>query len=417
MVRDDKYINHLRGVLFNYPPILLSIVNFLYSYNVYFHDSDFDFVENYIYISDDCSSILRSLKTSLWKNNYFTFRALRCIRNSHVMIKLEELDEIYHNCSETNNTSVTSFLDCPSSLFIEGTNSDYLLNNVFDHPASKYFKKFLLSTIHKVWFDNDYYSNDLQIKNYILLKNNYCRICSRSIISLSILEKCEACSKNPHKFTAEKDMLPNYQHNDFQELTMTGKALISKKQTVTRIHFSTFCRRLGGNVILVENDVNIFCSPISLPRSASDSGLIFFFKPGEVLIKDNIFSAHRDIMYNALIYLVVNHPSYENIIINLENIQTRMNLLDNAVQTVEYAISEQISNFLTSTPGFVNYSSTSLPSGLQTPQMYILAIIKPNGDVENRVVCLEPPSRPVRGQFRVDGGFLIIFLSFCKWER
>ena len=69
LVRDDKYINHLRGVFFNYLPILLHIVNILNFYNVHFYNSDFDFVENQIciYMSDDCSSILRSLKTLLWK--------------------------------------------------------------------------------------------------------------------------------------------------------------------------------------------------------------------------------------------------------------------------------------------------------------------------------------------------------------
>ena len=154
--------------------------------------------------------------------------------------------------------------------------------------------------------------------------------------------------------------------------------------------------------------------PISLHRSVSDSDLIFFLKPGEVLIEENIFSAHHDIMYNAFIYLVANHPSYENIIINLENIQTQMNLLDGVVQTVDFTISEYNFNFLASIPGFVNYFSVFLSFDSQTPQMQMLAIVKPKGDVENRGVLPRTTVDLYGVSLELMGGFRIIFLSFLK---
>ena len=83
--------------------------------------------------------------------------------------------------------------------------------------------------------------------------------------------------KKPLKYTTANDMLPDYTQDVFSGMTITELGLISRKQPVMRINFTRFCRRISGNVFLVENKLSDIPNPNTFPLSATSSRQIFFF--------------------------------------------------------------------------------------------------------------------------------------------
>ena len=83
--------------------------------------------------------------------------------------------------------------------------------------------------------------------------------------------------ETPLKYTTTNDMLPDYTQDVFSDMTLTELGLISRKQPVMRINFTTFFRRISDNVLLVENKLSDIPNPNTFPLSATSSIQIFPF--------------------------------------------------------------------------------------------------------------------------------------------
>ncbi|KAK3932312.1 LOW QUALITY PROTEIN: ATP-dependent DNA helicase [Frankliniella fusca] len=128
------------------------------------------------------------------------------------------------------------------------------------------------------------------------------------------------CHKNCHLFTEENDMDPGEVPKELQDLTYIEKQLIARVHSVISLYKFKKCQyNYRGQVINFSQDVQSVAD--KLPHLVSDLNNVVVVKLTEAVTVHDFFVRKGKVL-DALVWLKDHNPSYSDIIIDYENLDT-----------------------------------------------------------------------------------------------